>query len=58
MLWGNPTFGVIEMLVAWQAFDVIFYPIFWVAVGVIYPIPAFRTLSSARRAGSAVVAPV
>jgi Zn-dependent protease len=37
LLWGNPMLGLAGMLVAWRAFDAIFYPIFWVFVSLIYP---------------------
>jgi Zn-dependent protease len=37
MLWGNPMFGMVGMLVAWRAFDVIFHPIFRLALDLIYP---------------------
>jgi len=36
-LWTNPMLGAIGMLVAWRAFDVVFNPIFWTAVSLIYP---------------------
>jgi Zn-dependent protease len=36
-LWGNPMFGMVGMLAAWRLFDVIFFPIFWFAVGLVYP---------------------
>jgi len=36
-LWGNPTLGMVGMLAAWQAFDVVFDPIFWTIVNLIYP---------------------
>jgi len=41
MLWRTPMFGMVGMLVAWRMFDVIFYPIFWVVVAVIYPDAAY-----------------
>ena len=37
MLWETPMFGMVGMLVTWRVFDVIFYPIFWVFVAMIYP---------------------
>jgi Zn-dependent protease len=37
LLWGNPMLGLAGMLLAWRAFDAIFYPIFWTVVAVIYP---------------------
>ena len=36
-LWANPMLGAIGMLVAWRAFDVVFDPIFWTVVNLIYP---------------------
>jgi Zn-dependent protease len=36
-LWTNPMLGAIGMLVAWRAFDVVFHPIFWTVVNLIYP---------------------
>jgi Zn-dependent protease len=41
MLWRTPMFGMVGMLLAWRMFDVIFYPIFWVVVAVIYPDAAY-----------------
>jgi Zn-dependent protease len=37
MLWGSPLLGMLGMLLAWRLFDVVFYPVFWVVVGAIYP---------------------
>ena len=36
-LWSNPMLGMIGMLVAWRAFDVVFDPIFWAVVSLVYP---------------------
>jgi Zn-dependent protease len=36
-LWTNPMLGMVGMLVAWRAFDVVFHPIFWTVVNLIYP---------------------
>jgi len=36
-LWTNPMLGAVGMLVAWRAFDLVFDPIFWTAVSLIYP---------------------
>ena len=40
-LWSAPMFGMVGMLVAWRVFDVIFYPIFWSFLAVIYPGAAY-----------------
>lgn len=36
-IWSNPGLGWIGILVAWQLFDVVFDPIFWRAVNLLYP---------------------
>ena len=40
-LWNSPMFGMVGMLIAWRLFDVIFYPIFWAFLAVIYPGAAY-----------------
>lgn len=37
MLWSNPMFGMIGMLVAWRVTDQIFQPVFWLLVALLYP---------------------
>jgi Zn-dependent protease len=37
MLWSNPMFGMIGMLVAWRVTDQIFQPVFWMLVALLYP---------------------
>jgi len=37
MLWRNPMLGAAGMLMAWRLFDVVFHPIFWFVVGLLYP---------------------
>ncbi|HKT81676.1 MAG TPA: site-2 protease family protein, partial [Vicinamibacterales bacterium] len=37
LLWGTPMFSMLGMLVAWRVFDVVFFPVFWVFVGTLYP---------------------
>jgi Zn-dependent protease len=37
MLWSSPMLGMVGMLAAWRVVDQAFYPIFWLAVRVIYP---------------------
>jgi Zn-dependent protease len=37
MLWQNPMLGTAGILVAWQMFDVVFHPIFWFVVNLLYP---------------------
>ena len=34
-------FAMAGMLIAWRVFDVIFYPIFWAFLAVIYPGAAY-----------------
>jgi Zn-dependent protease len=36
-LWQNPMLGAAGMVVAWQAFDVLFHPVFWFVVNLLYP---------------------
>lgn len=37
MLWGNPMFGMIGMVVAWQVTGPIFWPVFWLLISLLYP---------------------
>jgi Zn-dependent protease len=37
VLWQNPMLGTVGMVMAWQMFDVVFHPIFWFVVNLLYP---------------------
>ncbi len=36
-IWGNPALGLIGFLVAWQLFDVVFNPVFFASINLLYP---------------------
>ena len=42
MLWSNPAFSIIGILLAWQVFHFLFDPIFVVAVNLLYPGTIYR----------------
>jgi Zn-dependent protease len=36
-VWGTPMLGFIGLFAAWQLFPTVFRPLFWMAIGLIYP---------------------
>ena len=36
-IWGNPAFSWIGMVIAWRLLDVVFHPLFFAALSVLYP---------------------
>ena len=36
-IWGQPAFAWLGILVAWQIFDVVFHPVWLLAVNLLYP---------------------
>ena len=37
MIWQNPMLGMAGMVMAWRLFDVVFHPVFWFVVRLLYP---------------------
>lgn len=37
MLWGQPMLSLLGIVIAWNVFDHVFPPVFWLAVGLLYP---------------------
>lgn len=41
-IWGTPMLGLVGIFLAWQLFDNLFHPIFFAALGLLYPGVAYR----------------